>query len=143
MRTSKDIDFTQVDFITYAVDEYLNDIPMYELVAYYIELFPLDEHFCQAVLDGERVISINTKTNECFLDGEKIDGEQFVLFYEGEGVDPVPIIKKITGVDLEDYISDVTYKDGTVEYLDVKDKNNLIGGWRKESKKWLKIRKHQ
>ena len=95
MRTSKDIDFTQVDFITYAIDEYLNDIPMYELVSYYIELFPLDEHVCQAILDGNRIISVNTKSNECFLDGEKINGEQFILFYEGERIDPCLIINKI------------------------------------------------
>ena len=127
MRTSKDIDFTQVDFITYAIDEYLNDIPMYELVSYYIELFPLDEHVCQAILDGNRIISVNTKSNECFLDGEKINGEQFILFYEGERIDPCPIIKKITGIDLDDYISDVTYKNGTIEYLNVKGKKEFKG----------------
>ena len=44
MRTSKDIDFVNVDFITYAVDEYLNDIPMYDLVASYINLYPLSDN---------------------------------------------------------------------------------------------------
>ena len=131
MRTSKDIDFTQVDFITYADDEYLNDIPMYELVSHYFELYPLSENTCQAILDGGRVLTINVKTNECYIDGEKINGEQFILFYEGENIDPVPIIKRITGIDLDDYISDVTYKNGITEYLDVKGKQQFAGGFKK------------
>ena len=131
MRTSKDIDFTQVDFITYAVDEYLRDIPIYELVNYYVDLFPLSENTYQSMLDGGRLLTVNTKTNECYLDGELMNGEQIVLFYEGENVDPAPIIKRITGIDLDDYISDVTYKDGTVEYLDVKGKQQFVGGWKK------------
>ena len=49
----------------------------------------------------------------------------------GEDVDPVPIIKKLTGVDLDEYISDVTYSDGTVELLDVKGKTLLIGDWKR------------
>ena len=134
MRTSKDIDFTKVDFITYAVDEYLNDIPMYELVSHYVELFPLSTNECQAILDGNRLLIVNTKSNECYLDGEKITAEQFILFYEGENVDPCPIIKKITGIDLDDYISDVTYNDGTIEYLDVKGKKEFVGGAKRISK---------
>ena len=78
---------------------------------------------------------MNTKTNTCYINGEKIDGEQFVMLLEGEDVDPCPIIKKITGVDLDDYISDVTYSDGTIEYLDVKGKKFFIGGYRKEKRK--------
>lgn len=131
MKTRKDIDFTQVDFITYAVDEYLSDIPIFELVTYYADLFPLSSNIYQAVLDGGRLLSVNTKTNECYLDGESMNGEQIVLFYEGESVDPAPIIKRITGIDLDDYISDVTYKDGTTEYLDVKGKKILNGGWKR------------
>ena len=131
MRKSKDIDFTQVDFITYAVDEYLRDIPVFELVTYYVDLYPLSDSTYQAVLDGGRLLSVNIKTNECYLDGELMNGEQIVLFYEGESVDPVPIIKKITGVDLDDYISDVTYKDGTTEYLDVKGKQQFAGGFKR------------
>ena len=132
MRTAKDIDFTQVDFITYAVDEYLNDIPIYDLVSYYIELFPISENVCQAILDGGRILTVNLKTNKCYLDGEVVNGEEFVHLYEGDNVDPCPVIKRITGVDLDDYISDVTYSDGTTEYLDVKGKKFLMGGWRKE-----------
>ena len=131
MKTRKDIDFTQVDFITYAVDEYLSDIPIFELVTYYVDLYPLSDNIYQATLDGGRLLSVNTKTNECYLDGELMNGEQIVLFYEGESVDPAPIIKRITGIDLDDYISDVTYKDGTTEYLDVKGKKILNGGWKR------------
>ena len=118
-------------FITYAVDEYLSDIPIFELVTYYVDLYPLSDNIYQATLDGGRLLSVNTKTNECYLDGELMNGEQIVLFYEGESVDPAPIIKRITGIDLDDYISDVTYKDGTTEYLDVKGKKILNGGWKR------------
>ena len=135
MRTSKDIDFTQVDFITYAVDEYLHDIPMYELVAYYVEFFQISDNECQAVFDGGAVLIVNTKSNECYFEGEKMNAEQLVSMFEGENVDPCPIIKRITGIDLDDYISDVTYKDGTVEYLDVKDKKQFIGGFEKRLNK--------
>lgn len=76
MKTRKDIDFTQVDFITYAVDEYLSDIPIFELVTYYTDLFPLSSNVYQAVLDGGRLLSVNIKTNECYLDGELLNGEQ-------------------------------------------------------------------
>lgn len=134
MRTSKDIDFVKVDFITYAVDEYLNDIPMYDLVASYINLYPLSDNTYQGTFNEQKVV-VNTKTNTCFINGEKIDGEQFVMLFEGEDVDPCPIIKKITGVDLDDYISDVTYSDGTTEYLDVKRKKLFMGGYRKEKRK--------
>lgn len=130
MRTSKDIDFVKVDFITYAVDEYLNDIPMYDLVVSYINLYPLSDNAYQGTFNEQKVV-VNTKTNTCYIDGEKIDGEQFVILFEGEDVDPCPIIKKITGVDLDDYISDVTYSDGTTEYLDVKGKKFIIYSNRK------------
>ena len=131
MKSGKDIDFTKVDFITYAVDEYLNDIPMYELVSHYVALYKRDENCCEGMLNGYHVV-VNTNTNKCYVDGELFNGEQFVLFVEGEDIDPCQIIKRITSIDLDDYISDVTYSDGTVEYLDVKGKKFFIGGWKKE-----------
>lgn len=130
MRSSKDIDFTKVDFITYDVDEYLNDIPMYELVSNYISLFKRNETSYFGQYGGHTII-VNVKTNECFMDSEKINAEQFATIFEGEEVDPCLIIKRITGIDLDDYISDVTYSDGTTEYLEVKGKNSFVGGWRK------------
>lgn len=134
MRTSKDIDFTKVNFITYAVDEYLNDIPVYDLVSYYIMLYRIDDHVYKGKLNDQDV-TVNAKINTIYYDGEELNGEQFVMMFEGENVDPVPIIKKITGIDLDDYISDVTYFDGTVEYLDVKGKNEFVGGFRKRENK--------
>ena len=133
MRRSKDIDFTKVDFITYAVDEYLNDIPIYELVSHYVVLCKRDEN-CYEGIFNECSVVVNAKTNKCYIDGELFNGEQFVMFAEGEDVDPCPIIKRITGIDLDDYISDVTYSDGTIEYLDVKGKKFFMGGWKKEKK---------
>ena len=130
MRTSKDIDFTKVDFITYAVDEYLSDIPMYDLVSNYVNLYPNGDNCYIGEFDNHRV-KVNKNTNECYLDNELVNGEEFVMLFEGENVDPCPIIKKITGVDLDDYISDVTYMDGSIEYLDAKGRNEFKGTWRK------------
>lgn len=131
MRNSKEIDFTKVNFITYAVDEYLNDIPMYDLVNYYISLFQRDEHTYLGKLNDRDVI-VNTLTNTCYYEGEVINGEQFVMLFEGEESDPTLVIKKITGIDLDDYISEVTYYDGTSEYLDVKGKKSFMGRWEKK-----------
>ena len=130
MRTGKDIDFTHVDFITYAYDEYLHDIPMIDLVSNYVKLFEIDEdsYWGQFSINGEnhRVI-VHKDFYLCYVDDEPYNAEQLVIFFEGEEVDPVLVIKKITGVDHEDYISDVTYSDGTIELLDVKGKTLLIG----------------
>ena len=134
MRTGKDIDFTKVDFITYAVGEYYNDIPIYDVVIRYINLFQIDEdnYFGEFINDdGAHQVRVNKKTNECSIDYEIVNPEEFIILFEGEEVDPVPIIKKITGVDLDEYISDVTYDNGTTELLDVKGKTLLIGDWKR------------
>ena len=134
MRTSKDVDFTKVDFIVYAVDEYLKDIPIYEIAANYISLnrdtekiysgeFELEGSLCR--------ILVNTNSNQCMINNEMLNAEELVQLFEGENVNPNEIIKRITGIDLDDYISEVTYKWGETEYLDVKGKKTLRGGWKK------------
>ena len=128
MRSWKDIDFTKVDFITYAVDQYLNDIPVYPLISHYLPLYRVDSCIHHGEFDDKKVV-VNDRNNSCYVDGELVSAEEFVQLMEGE-VDTVPIIKKITDIDLNDYISEVTYCDGTTEYLDVKGKSELIGGWR-------------
>ena len=137
MRTGKDIDFTHVDFITYDYDEYLHDIPMIDLVSNYVKLFEIDEdsYWGQFNINGEihRVI-VHKGFYLCYIDDEPYNAEQLVIYFEGEEVDPVLVIKKITGIDHEDYISDVTYSDGTIELLDVKGKTLLIG---KQHQIWI------
>lgn len=131
MRTSKDIDFTKVAFITYAVDEYLKDIPLFSVVSNYVQLYQDNEHTYHGnfvVNEVEHSVYVNTKNNKCVIDGEEYNAEQFVILFEGEGKE-TKIIKRITGIDLDDYISDVTYEDGTIEYLDIKGKKQLSGKW--------------
>ena len=138
MRTGKDIDFTHVDFITYAITEYWNAIPIFEIVSKYIKLFQIDDDTYSGEFedsDGIHQVRIHKSINTCTVDFEPCNPEEFITLFEGEDVDPVPIIKKLTGVDLDEYISDVTYSDGTVELLDVKGKTFLMGNYRRDYKK--------
>lgn len=142
MRTGKDVDFTHVDFITYAYNEYLKDIPMYDLVSNYVRLYDIDEnsYWGEFKLNNKqhRVV-VHKDFHVCFIDNEPYNAEEFVILFDGEEQDPTLTIKRITGVDHDDYISDVTYSDGTIELLDVKGKTLLIGRprhmWVDESKK--------
>lgn len=143
MRTGKDIDFTHVDFITYAYDEYLHDIPMIDLVSNYVKLYEInkDSYWGQFNINGEiHQVIVHKDFYLCYVDDKPYNAEQLVILFEGEEVDPVLVIKKITGVDHEDYISDVTYSDGTIELLDVKGKTLLIG---KSHQVWIESTKER
>lgn len=134
MRTGKDIDFAHVDFITYAVGEYWKDIPMYEIVSNYIALQKIDKetYFGEYEDDkGSHTVVVHTDINMCTIDYEPVNPEEFIAIFEGDSVDPIPIIYKLTGIDHDEYISDVQYSDGTVELLDVKGKTLLIGDWKR------------
>ena len=134
MRTGKDIDFNHVDFITYAIDEYLKDVPILEVVSNYVKVLKYDNDCYTGEYedsDGIHQVRVHVQANICTVDFEALNAEQFIALFEGENVDPVPIIQKITGVDIDEYISDVTYSDGTTELLDVKGKTLLIGEWKR------------
>ena len=137
MRTGKDIDFTQVDFITYAYDEFLHDVPMYDLVSNYVKLYALGEDSYWGefeIGDEHHRVVVHKNFYLCYVDNEPLNAEEFVILFEGEKNDPVIRIKQITGIDHDDYISDVTYSDGTIELLDVKGKALLIG---KPRRMWI------
>jgi len=137
MRTGKDIDFTQVDFITYAYDEFLHDVPMYDLVSNYVKLYALGEDSYWGefeIGDEHHRVVVHKNFHLCYVDNEPLNAEEFVILFEGEKNDPVIRIKQITGIDHDDYISDVTYSDGTIELLDVKGKALLIG---KPRRMWI------
>ena len=137
MRTGKDVDFTHVDFITYAYDEYLHDIPMIDLVSNYVKLYEINkDSYCgQFNINSEiHQVIVHKGFYLCYVDDEPYNAEQLVILFEGEEVDPVLVIKRITGIDHEDYISDVTYSDGTIELLDVKGKTLLIG---RQHQSWI------
>ena len=134
MRTGKDVDFTHVDFITYAVGEYWSAIPIYDIVAKYFSLYQIDEDTYIGEFEnssGIHQVKVCKSINTCTIDYEPVNPEEFICLFEGEEVDPVSIIKDITGVDIDEFISDVTYKDGTTELLDVKGKTLLIGDWKR------------
>lgn len=138
MRTGKEIDFTHVDFITYAYDDFLHDVPMYDLVSNYVKLYTLGEDSFWGefeIGDEHHRVVVHKDFHLCYVDDEPYNAEEFVILFEGEENDPVIKIKQITGVDHDDYISDVTYSDGTIELLDVKGKALLIG---KPHRMWIK-----
>ena len=134
MRTGKDIDFTHVDCITYAITEYWNAIPIFEIVSKYVKLFQIDDDTYSGEYEddyGVHQVRVHKSINTCTVDFEPYNPEAFITLFEGDEIDPVPIIKNLTGVDLDEFISDVTYSDGTVELLDVKGKTLLIGDWKR------------
>ncbi len=132
MRTGKDIDFTHVDFITYALNEYWKDIPILKVVRNYVLLQQIDKeaYFGEFKDDkGTHKVVVFTDVNIVTIDDKPVNPEEFIMIFEGEETDPIPIIYKLTGVDHEDYISDVQYSDGTIELLEVKGKCLLLFGY--------------
>ena len=71
---------------------------------------------------------LNIDLNDCRVDDEYFNPETFIGLFEGEEVDPIPIIKELTGIDHEDYCTKVQYSDGTTELLEVKGKCLLLFG---------------
>ena len=120
MRTAKDIDWLHVDFANYSVKDYYNDIPFIKIVSNYIKLIRDDDS--KMLYKGEFVKNGIKHTVKINLD-----------LFEGEGVDPIPIIKELTGIDHEDYCTEVQYSDGTIELLEVKGKCLLLFGSPKSS----------
>ena len=138
MRTAKDIDWLHVDFANYSVKDYYNDIPFIKIVSNYVKLIRDDDS--KMLYKGEFVkngikhtVKINLDLNDCRVDDEYYNPEAFIELFEGEGVDPVPIIKELTGIDLDDYCTEVQYSDGTIELLEVKGKCLLLFGNPKSS----------
>lgn len=124
-----DIDFTKVQSYEYAIDEYYKDISIYDIASYYIHLNHLRDSIYDAEIvvdDKTRYLRINADRNNCLLDFNKINAEQLVMMLETKSsrlddkIDIDSIIKKITAVDINDYISHVWYEGGGEDYIDVK-----------------------
>ena len=111
MRTAKDVDWLHVDFASYSLEDYYNDIPFIKVASHYVRL-QRDEHV-ETLYRGEyekagkkHVVLINIDLNDCRVDDEYFNPETFIALFEGEEVDPIPIIKDLTGVDHEMCIRD-------------------------------------
>lgn len=136
MRTGKDVEWTRVDFANYSLRDYYEDIPMIKLASHYVKLtrgehnHDNNQYFGSFERNGRMsFVMVDLSTNKCFIDSELINPEEFISLFEGEDVDPVPIIKEITGVDHEEYCTEVQYNDGTIELLEVKGKCLLLFGF--------------
>ena len=138
MRTAKDVNWLHVDFANYSLDDYYADIPFIRIASHYLKL-QRDENV-ETLYRGEyekagkkHVVLINIDLNDCRVDDEYYNPETFIALFEGEEVDPIPIIKELTGIDNEDYGSEVQYSDGTIELLEVKGTCLLLYGSPKSS----------
>ena len=121
MKTYKDIDFTKVDYITYALEEYLHDIDVFEVVSHCIHLNKIKDN----IYEGHYFLHdvyVNTLRNTILFDNTYLNVEEFIHRIYGDDVDPSIIILKITGISLDEYIESVTYLDGSEEYLDIRCK---------------------
>ena len=130
------IDFEEVSSYEYAVDEYFNDISFYDIASNYLCLNHLEDFVYDAEIKTDSEINylkINAKYNNCFLNFEPINIEELIYFLEtgskefNPKIDINNIIKKITGIDLKDYVSHVWYKSGGDDYIDVKGKKKING----------------
>ena len=136
MRTGKEVEWTQVNFASYSLKDYYDDIPIIKIASHYVRL-QRDETVRDLYRGSfvrnsiEHHITVDINNNYCLVDEEYLNPEELIIMFEGEDVDPVPIIKKLTDVDQEDYCTEVEYSDGTIELLEVKGKILLIGGFRK------------
>lgn len=133
MRTAKDINWLHVDFASYSIKDYYEDIPFIKVASNYVKLSRDDE--VKTLYKGEffkngvkHTVKLNIDLNDCRVDDEYFNPETFIGLFEGEEVDPIPIIKELTGIDHEDYCTKVQYSDGTTELLEVKGKCLLLFG---------------
>lgn len=136
MRTGKEVEWTQVNFASYSLKDYYDDIPIIKVASHYVRLqrdeIIKDLYRGTFVRDSsEHHITVDITNNYCEIDEEYTNPEELITLFEGEDIDPVPIIKELTDVDQEDYCTEVEYADGTIELLEVKGKILLIGGSKK------------
>ena len=140
MRKGKDVQWTHVDFANYSLKDYYADIPMIRLVSHYVRLtrgekdFENQQYFGEFEKNGQKhSVFVDIEFNFCNVDGNPVNPEEFVILFEGEEKNPTDKIKEITGIDEDDYLTDVTYSDGTVEIFEVKGKCLLPFGFPKNS----------
>ena len=140
MRKGKDVQWTQVDFANYSLKDYYADISMIRLVSHYVRLtrgekeFENQQYFGEFENNGQKhSVFVDIEFNFCNVDGNPVNPEEFVILFEGEEKNPTDKIKEITGIDEDDYLTDVTYSDGTIEIFEVKGKCLLPFGFLKNS----------
>ena len=129
------IDFTKVWFITYATDEYLSDIPIYDVVNAYASLQKVSDETYTGEFEnknGLHKVTVNISTNKCYVNYDLYNAEQFLALFIEESL-ITETIKTLTGVDLDDYISQLDYEDGKTVYLDVKGRTKLKGDWKRKT----------
>ena len=138
MRKPKEVDWLHVSFASYSLKDFYEDVPMIRLVSNYVKLTRNDD--ITTIYEGTFIkneikhhVKVAIDRNSCSIDDKEVNPEEFVEFFEGSEKDPVPIIKEITGVDHDDYLTDVEYSDGTVEIFEVKGKCLLPFGLPKKS----------
>ena len=122
MKTRKEINFDLVAFITYYENEYEKDVPVLKIVNNYLNLKENKKGLFLGTFNKNNKmysVKVDSINNSCFIDDKKISGEEFIEFMEDGKVDPIMIIKRLTGIDLDDYIKEVTYLDGSEDFFEL------------------------
>ena len=127
-----EIDFTKVESYEYSLSDYFNDVSFYEVASHYLKLNHLRDRIYDYELhikgeseDKTHNLRIDNERNNCLLDYKPIAVEQMVMVLETHtldmdgSVDTNEIIKKITGLDLNNYISHVWYEGGGEDYIQI------------------------
>lgn len=109
------LEWTKVQEVTYATKRYLKDIPLTRLVdAYCKDREPVlfGQFEARGVIHWLRY---HPHSDKLIVDGEAVDAETFVSYFEEEE-QINERIRQITGIDLDDYIHEIVYEGGKVEY---------------------------
>ena len=109
------LEWTKVQEVTYAKNRYLKDIPLSRLVdAYCKDREPVlyGQFKAKGIIHWLRY---HPNNDLLIVDGEAVDAETFVSYFEEEE-QINERIRQITEIDLDDYIHEIVYEDGKVEY---------------------------
>lgn len=126
-----DLNDSNIDYYETDIEEYYNDIPIIEIGKKYAKLQPISDNVYVANYkheDEEFELHFNKKLNKCYIDGDDINPEFLIELYEDEHCKTFEIIKTITGIDVDDYVCLIVYKNGTIL------RKTITGDWKAEKK---------
>ncbi len=110
-----------------AIDEFYDSIDIFELVNKFVPLQRYDDHiFRTDICSGEHIISVNKKSNECYIDNELKNVTEIIAFFD-DTIEPISYIEKLYFKNINDYISGIYFKNGTQIFLNVNNANKFKG----------------
>lgn len=133
MKKLNEIDFTKVESYEYSLPDYFNDVSFYKVAKHYLKLnhlrdkiFDYELHLTNDPEGVTHYLRINDERNNCLLDFNPINVEKMVMILEtnsledNDNIKVNEIIKNVTGIDINDYISHVWYEGGGEDHIVIK-----------------------